>query len=103
MTKELSALANAREHRCAPRQHDVRIQVLADIHVALHDALERRVMDAARLLAHEAGLEEHLGATEALAAYGDDVAIWQLVRLLFVRALCGRFHLSVEIKGNVRQ
>mmetsp|Transcript_94634 Transcript_94634/g.289492 ORF Transcript_94634/g.289492 Transcript_94634/m.289492 type:complete len:291 (-) Transcript_94634:9-881(-) len=60
-------------------------------------------MDPARLLAHEAGLEEHLGATEALAAHGDDVAVGQLVRLLLVRALRGRLHFGVEIQGDVRQ
>merc|ERR1719373_49373 len=78
------ALADAREHGGASRQHDVRVQVLADVHIALHDALESGVVHATGLLADEARLEQHLRAAEALAADGDDVAVWQLVRLLLV-------------------
>ncbi len=57
------ALVDALEHRGATGQNNVRVEVLADIHVALHDGLEGRVMDAAGLLADEARVEEHLRAT----------------------------------------
>merc|ERR1740117_648874 len=60
-------------------------------------------MDSAGLLANEAGLEEYLRATEALAANGDDVAIWQLIGLLFVRALGGSLHLRVKVQCNVAE
>merc|ERR1739848_452350 len=76
------ALANALEHRGATGEHHVRVEVLADIHITLHDRLESRVMDAAGLLAHKARLEENLRATEALAADGDDITIGELVSLL---------------------
>merc|ERR1712038_401477 len=49
----------------------------------------------------EARLEEHLRATEALAADRDDVAIRQLISLLFVGRLSGGFHLSVVIESDV--
>merc|ERR1712217_650533 len=54
-------------------------------------------------LAYEAGLEEDFGAAEALAADGNDVAVWQLVSLLLVRALCSGLHLGVIIQCDVRQ
>merc|ERR1719188_2984672 len=92
------ALTDAREHGRAPREHHVPVEVLADVHVALHDGLERGVMDAAGLLTHKARLEEHLRAAEALAAHGDDVPVRQLVCLLLVRALRGRLHLRVEVQ-----
>merc|ERR1712050_300031 len=75
------ALANACEHGGAPRQHHVSVEVLTDVHIALHDRLEGGVMNAAGLLAHEAWLEEHLRAAEALAADRDDVPVWELVGL----------------------
>merc|ERR1712194_781136 len=63
------------EHRRAARQDHIRVEVLTDIQVSLHDRLERRVVNAARLLANEGRLEQDLRATEALTANGDDVAI----------------------------
>merc|ERR1712194_538454 len=41
--------ADAREHRRAARQDHIRVEILTDIHVSLHDRLERRVVNAARL------------------------------------------------------
>eukprot|EP01084_Bolivina_argentea_P019642 36514_1 len=81
------ALTNSLEHRRPSAQHNIGVQIFPDVDITLHDTLERRVMDAGRLFADEARLEEHLGATEALAANRDDVAIRQLIRLFLVRAL----------------
>merc|ERR1719263_2519334 len=97
------ALADAQEHRGATREHHVGVEVLANVHVALHDGLECGVVDTARLLADEAGLEEHLGASEALVAHSDDVTVWEFVGLLFVRAVCSLLHLGVEVQGDVAQ
>merc|ERR1719214_11925 len=69
------ALADARVHGRAAREHDVGVEVLADVDVALHDGLERAVVDAGRLLADERRLEENLRAAEALVADDDDVAV----------------------------
>ena len=52
--------------------------------IVLHDGLECGVVNAAGLLADQAGLEENLRAADALAADSDDVAVWELVSLLFV-------------------
>ena len=58
-------------------------------------------MDAARLLADERRLKEHLRATEALAAYSDNVAVGKLVRFFVVRALTGGLHLGIKVQGDV--
>merc|ERR1719478_321462 len=95
------ALADALEHGGAAREHDVLVQVLADVHVALHDGLERAVVDARRLLADERRLEQHLRRAEALVAHGDDVAVRELVRLVDRRRLLRGLHLLVEVEGHV--
>merc|ERR1719468_865126 len=92
-----------RKHGGSTRQHNVGVEVLADVDIALHDRLECGVMDATCLLAHKAGLEKDLRAAEALASDGDDVSIGELVSLLFVGALRGLLHLSVKVQGNVRK
>merc|ERR1719189_2900934 len=68
-------LANAGEHRRPARKHDVSVEVFANVDIALHDGLERGVMDATGLLSNETGLEKNLRATEALTADRDDVSI----------------------------
>merc|ERR1712113_464733 len=69
------AFADAREHCGAPGEHDIRVQVFADVDITLHDALEGRVVDPGCLLPHETRLEQDLRATEPLAAHRDDVPI----------------------------
>jgi len=67
----LHAVGDAREHGGAAREHRVGVEVLADVHVALHDAVVRGFVDAARLHAQKAGLQHRLGAAEALVADRD--------------------------------
>ena len=97
------ALADALEHGGATREHHVRVEVLSDVHIALHDGLEGGVVDAAGLLAHEAGLEKDLRAAEALSTNSDDVAVWQFIRLLLIAALARRLHLAVEVQRDVAE
>jgi len=78
----LHAVSNAREHRRTARQDGVGVEVLTDVDVALHDAVVRRLVDAARLHAEERGLEHRLRAAEPLVADGDDLPVWELVALL---------------------
>ena len=95
------SLADALEHSGAAGEHHVRVEVLTDVHITLHDGLEGGVVDAAGLLAHEAGLEKDLRAAEALSTNSDDVAVWQLIRLLLVAALARRLHLAIEVQRDV--
>lgn len=45
----LHAVSNARVHGGTAGQHSVSVQVLTDVHVALHDAVEGGFMDSASL------------------------------------------------------
>merc|ERR1712050_59919 len=93
------ALPDAREHRGAAREDHIGVQVLADIHIALHNRLEGGVMDATGLLADEARLEKDLWATEPLTADSDDVSIGELVGLFLIRSL----GVEVQAQDRMRQ
>jgi hypothetical protein len=95
------ALSNAREHGGTTGQHDVGVQVAADIHVALHDGLESAVVHTRGLLADKGRLEEDLRASESLSTDDDDVAVGKLVGLLQSRGLGGGLGLLVEVQGDV--
>mmetsp|Transcript_59928 Transcript_59928/g.147321 ORF Transcript_59928/g.147321 Transcript_59928/m.147321 type:complete len:346 (+) Transcript_59928:412-1449(+) len=99
----LHAVGDAAEHGGAAREHDVAVQVLTDVNVAFHDRVVGGLMDARRLKADERGLEENLGAAEALVADGDDLAVGKLVRLLDRRGLGGGLHLLLEVEGDVAE
>ena len=67
----LHAVGDTGEHGRAAGHDRVGVQVLTDIDVALHDGVEGRLVDAARLHAEEGRLEERLGAAETLVADRD--------------------------------
>merc|ERR1712228_758170 len=90
-------LANACKHRSSAGKHNVCVEVLANINIALHDGLECGVVDATRFLSNETWLEKNLRTAEALTADSDDVSIWQLVSFLLVRGLGRCLHLGVVI------
>lgn len=76
------AVRDPGEHGGPAGQDDVAVEVLADVDVALHDRVERRLVDPGRLHAHRRRREQHLGAAEALGADRDDLAVGELVGLL---------------------
>ena len=49
------------------------VQLIADVHVTLHYALERSVVDS------EKRLEQHFHATETPGDDSDDVSVWELI------------------------
>merc|ERR1711865_559397 len=62
------ALSNALEHGGTTGQHNVAVQVRANIDIALHDGVEGGIVDTGGLLTDEGGLEEGLRAAESLAS-----------------------------------
>merc|ERR1712118_599414 len=58
-------------------------------------------MNSACLFPNEARLEKHLWTAETLIANSNNVAVWELVGLLLVRALTRSLHLTVKVNGNV--
>ena len=84
--------------------HDgVGVQVLPDINIALHDGVVGGLVDAAGLHAQEGGLEEGLGAPEALVADGDDLPVGQLVGLLQGGGGGSGGHLLLEVQGDIAE
>ena len=57
-------------------QHDVGVQVLADVNVALHDAQERRLVEFVAFLPTNFGWNGTFWAAEMSVADKDDVAIY---------------------------
>lgn len=67
----LHPVGDARVHGGAAGQHRVRVQVLPDVHVALHDGIVRGLVDAGRFHSQERRLEQRFRATEPFVADGD--------------------------------
>merc|ERR1719166_974456 len=88
-------------HGGAAGHDSVGVQVLTDVHVALHDGVEGGLVDAAGLHAQEGRLEEGFGAAETLVADGDDLAVGQLVGLLEGGGGGSGGHLLLKVQGDV--
>jgi len=69
----LHAVGDTREHGRAAGHDGVGVQVFTDIDVALHDGVERGLVDAARLHTKEGWLEQRLWTTETLVADRNDL------------------------------
>jgi len=78
----LHPVSNTRVHCGTSGQDGVGVQVLPDVHVALHDRVVHGLVDSARLHSEERGLEEGLWAPETLVSDGDDLTIGKLIGLL---------------------
>merc|ERR1719187_1875439 len=84
--------------------HDgVGVQVLPDVHVALHDGVVGSLVESAGLHSEEGRLEESLGATETLVADGDDLAVGKLVGLLEGGGGSSGGHLLLEVKSDIAE
>ena len=66
---------------------------MEDVNIALHDALERRVVDSAGLPTDGVWLEEDFWAAETFGADSGDVAVNRLVGFLLV----GTFRCGLQI------
>ena len=76
------SLRDAGIHGGSSGHDDVAVEVFSNIDVALEDRLVADLVEARHLLADEHGLEEGLGAAEALRADGDGLSVGQLVDLV---------------------
>merc|ERR1712026_500159 len=97
----LHTISNTRVHGGATRHDGVGIQVLPDVHIALHDGAVGGLMDTAGLHAKEGRLEEGLRGTEPLVANGDDLAVGKLIGLLQGGGGSSSGHFLLKVKGNV--
>ena len=99
----LHTVSNTWVHGGAAGQHSVGVQVLTDVHVALHDGVVGGLMDTGRFHTQEGWLEESLWATETLVADGDNLTVGKLVALLEGAAGGGGGHLLLEVQSNVAE
>merc|ERR1719330_1784097 len=99
----LHTIGNTGVHGSASGHDGVGVQVLTDVHVALHDGVEGGLVDAAGLHSEEGRLEEGLGAAETFVADGDDLAVGKLVGLLEGGGGGGGGHLLLEVEGDVAE
>merc|ERR550525_1172421 len=99
----LHPVGDTRVHGGSPREDSVGVQVLPDVHVALHDGVVGGLMEAARLHAEEGRLEESLRTTEPLVADGDDLAVGKLVGFLQAAGAGSGGHLLLEVEGDVAE
>lgn len=60
-------------------------------------------MNTGRLETKEGWLEEGLGTSESLVTDGDDLSVWELVRLLELRRLGSGLDLLLEVEGDVTE
>ncbi len=97
------SLGDAGVHGGSSGHDDVAIEVLSDVHVALHDGLVTDLMESGHLLADEHGLEEGLGASESLAADGDGLAVGQLVGLVVLGGVVVGLNLALVVQSHVAE
>merc|ERR1719295_323437 len=99
----LHAVSDTGVHGGASREDGVRVEILTDINVALHDGVKGSLMDTNDLHTQEGRLEDGLGAAETLVADGDDLSVGQLVGLLEGGGGLGDVHLILEVEGDVAE
>merc|ERR1711982_163910 len=99
----LHTIGDTGVHGGAAGEDGVGVEILTDVDVALHDAVEASLVDADDLHTQEGGAEHGLGAAETLVADGDDLTVGQLVGLLDGRGGGGGGHLSLEVESDVAE
>mmetsp|Transcript_14800 Transcript_14800/g.31953 ORF Transcript_14800/g.31953 Transcript_14800/m.31953 type:complete len:346 (+) Transcript_14800:243-1280(+) len=93
-------LTDSREHGGSSRKDNVGIKILTNIHITLHNGLERRVSNTIHLQSSKVGLEKNLRTTEALIPNNNNVTIRELEGLLKSRRLRSLLHLLLKVHGH---
>ncbi|KAF0726535.1 hypothetical protein Ae201684_015163 [Aphanomyces euteiches] len=94
---------DTRVHGGTAGQHDVAVQVLTDIDIALHDGREGAVVDTRSFLTDQGRLEQHFRGTETFVADDNDVTIGQFVTLFETRRFGSGLHFLVVVESDVGQ
>ena len=99
----LHSVSDSWVHGGATGQHCVGVQVLTDVHIALHNRVVSRLVDASRFHSKEGGLEHGLGTSESLVADGDNLSVRKLVALLQAGAGGGGTHFLLEVESDIAE
>jgi len=98
----LESLGDSSVHSSTTGHDHVLVEVFSDIDVALHDGLEGELVDWWDFTTNGAEwVKESLWASELLVTDGDDVAIWELILLLFGGGVLELLHLFLVVEGDV--
>merc|ERR1719425_186216 len=71
----LHTIGDTGVHGGTSGEDGVGVEILTDVDVALHDAVEASLVDSDDLHSQESGAEHGLGATETLVADGHDLSV----------------------------
>ena len=99
----LHPIGDTRIHGGTSGEDSVGVQVLPDVHIALHDGVVDGLMDTARFHTQEGRLEESLWATEPLVTDGDDLTVRKFVGLLEGSGGGGGGHFLLEVQGDIAE
>merc|ERR1712136_48554 len=99
----LHTIGDTGVHGGAAGEDGVGVEILTDVDVALHDAVEAALVDAHHLHAQEGRTEHGLGAAEAFISDRANLTIRQFVRLLDGGRGGGGGHLLFEVEGDVAE
>jgi len=97
----LHSVGDTRVHGGAAGKHGVGVQVLPDVHVALHDRIVHGLVDTARFHSQERRLEQRFRATEPFVTDSDHLPVGQLVGFLQRGGRGGRGHFLFEVQSDV--
>ena len=99
----LHSVSDTWVHGGATRQHCVSVQILTDVHIALHDGVVCGLVDASGFHSKEGGLEHGLGTSESLVTNGDNLSVGKFVALLQAGAGSGGAHFLLEVESNIAE
>merc|ERR1719309_1039514 len=99
----LHAVGDTGVHRGTTGQDCVRVEVLTDVDIALHDGVEATFLNADDLHSQKGWAEHRFGAAETLVTNRRDLSVGQLVRLFDGGGGGGGGHLRLEIESDVAE
>ena len=117
----LHPVSDAGVHGGAAGEDSVGVEILPDVHIALHDGVVGGLVDTTGLHTQERGLEQSLGAPEPLISDSDHLniiisnlgntetispiylSVGKLVRLLKAGAAGSSGHLLLEVESDIAE
>jgi hypothetical protein len=99
----LHSIGNTWVHGGTAGEDVVSVKVLSDINIALHDGVVGGLVDTGGFHTDEGWLEEGFWASKSFVTDGDDLTVWELVRLLQRGGRSGGGHFLLEVEGDVTE